>query len=54
MPEQAKWIDSLGGHSIGQPVNHPAYWNEPNLQRFQGTTLLAYIGGGSTEGSPAG
>jgi hypothetical protein len=54
IPEQAKWTDSHGGHSIGHLLNHPAFWNERNLQRFQGTTLLAYIGGGSSEGSPGG
>jgi uncharacterized damage-inducible protein DinB len=43
-PEQAKWTDGHGGHSIGQLVNHLAFWNERNLQRFQGTTLLAYSG----------
>jgi uncharacterized damage-inducible protein DinB len=43
-PDQAKWTDGKGGHSIGQLVNHLAFWNERNLQRFQGTTLLAYSG----------
>jgi uncharacterized damage-inducible protein DinB len=43
-PEQVKWTDGKGGHSIGQLVNHMAFWNEQNLHRFQGTTLLAYSG----------
>jgi uncharacterized damage-inducible protein DinB len=44
LPEQVKWTDGKGGHSIGQLVNHMAFWNEQNLHRFQGTTLLAYNG----------
>ena len=43
-PEQVKWTDGKGGHSIGQLVNHMAFWNEQNLHRFQGTPLLAYDG----------
>jgi uncharacterized damage-inducible protein DinB len=34
-PEQAKWTDGHGNHSIGQLVNHLAFWNERNLARFE-------------------
>lgn len=43
-PDQAKWTDGKGGHSIGQLVNHLAFWNERNLQVFQGRTPAAYPG----------
>ena len=43
-PEQAKWTDGKGGHSIGQLVNHMAFWNERNLQRFEAKALPAFSG----------
>lgn len=35
-PEQAKWTDGHGNHSIGQIVNHLAFWNARWLDRFNG------------------
>lgn len=43
-PEQAKWTDGHGGHSIGQLINHMAFWNARNLQQFEGKTPVAYPG----------
>jgi uncharacterized damage-inducible protein DinB len=36
--EQAAWTDSSENHSIGQIVNHLAFWNERILIAFQGNT----------------
>ncbi len=33
--EQAAWKDESGNHSIGQLVNHLAFWNERELNKFQ-------------------
>jgi len=35
-PEQAKWTDGKGNHSVGQLANHLAFWNELALEAFQG------------------
>lgn len=43
-PEQAKWTDGKGNHSIGQLANHLVFWNERNLARFEGKTPAAYSG----------
>jgi hypothetical protein len=43
-PEQAKWTDGHGNHSIGQLVAHLAFWNERNLERFEGKALSNYSG----------
>jgi len=34
-PEQARWTDGKGNHSIGQLVNHLAFWNARALQQFK-------------------
>jgi len=43
-PEQAKWTDGHGNHSIGQIVNHLAFWNSRWLERFEGKKAGAYSG----------
>ena len=43
-PEQAQWTDGRGNHSIGQLVNHLAFWNERNLEKFEGRTSKAFSG----------
>ena len=35
-PEQAKWTDGHGNHSVGMLVNHLAFWNEQSLAKFKG------------------
>jgi len=35
-PEQAKWKDKSGNHSISELVNHLIFWNERALEKFQG------------------
>jgi uncharacterized damage-inducible protein DinB len=35
-PEQAKWTSGHGDHSIGQIVNHLAFWDQRNLDTFEG------------------
>ena len=43
-PEQAQWTDGKGNHSIGQLVNHLAFWNARNLETFKGEKPAAYNG----------
>jgi uncharacterized damage-inducible protein DinB len=43
-PEQAKWTDGHGNHSIGQLVNHLAFWNARALQQFKGQKPAAFDG----------
>ena len=43
-PEQAKWTDGRGNHSIGQIVNHVAFWNARWLEKFEGKKQGAYSG----------
>ena len=43
-PDQAKWTDGHGNHSIGQLVNHMAFWSARNLQKFKGEKPDAYNG----------
>ncbi len=35
-PEQARWQDGSGNHSIGQLANHLLFWNQQQLSKFQG------------------
>ena len=42
--EQASWTDGHGNHSIGQLVNHLAFWNVRGLEKFKGEKLPAYNG----------
>jgi uncharacterized damage-inducible protein DinB len=46
-PEQAKWRDKSGNHSIGQLTNHLAFWNSEQLAKFKGEKPPAY--GGNNE-----
>jgi uncharacterized damage-inducible protein DinB len=43
-PEQAKWTGGHGNHSIGQLVNHLAFWNGRELQKLKGEKPRAYDG----------
>jgi uncharacterized damage-inducible protein DinB len=43
-PEQAKWTDGHGNHSIGQLVNHLAFWNARALEQFKGEKPAPYSG----------
>jgi hypothetical protein len=42
--EQAKWTDGHGNHSVGQLVNHLAFWNARALQEFKGEKPSAFDG----------
>jgi len=42
--EQALWKDSSGNHSIAQLANHLIFWNEQQLEKFQGKQPAAYSG----------
>ena len=42
--EQAKWTDGHGNHSIGQLVNHLAFWDSRGLEQFKGEKPGAYNG----------
>ncbi|HLH04741.1 MAG TPA: DinB family protein [Bryobacteraceae bacterium] len=42
--DQAKWTPGKNDHSIGQLVNHLAFWNERALQRFKGEKAAPYNG----------
>lgn len=43
-PEQASWTDGHGNHSIGQLVNHLAFWDERALQEFKGEKPSVFSG----------
>ncbi len=43
-PEQAKWRDKSGNHSIGQLTNHLAFWNSEQLAKFKGEKPPAFDG----------
>ncbi len=43
-PEQASWKDRAGNHSVGQLVNHLAFWNERALEKFKGEKQAAFSG----------
>src|SRR5690349_12578787 len=43
-PAQAKWTDGKGNHSVGQLVNHLAFWNQRNLDTFEGRKPPQYNG----------
>lgn len=34
-PEQAKWTDGSGNHSVGQLANHLIFWNLQQLRKFK-------------------
>jgi hypothetical protein len=35
-PEQARWTDGKGNHSVGQLTYHLLFWNQRSLQTFRG------------------
>src|SRR4051794_25376562 len=43
-PEQAKWRDKSGNHSIGQLTRHLAFWNSEQLAKFKSEKPPAYAG----------
>ncbi len=43
-PEQASWTEGHGNHSVGQLVNHLAFWDARALEKFKGEKLPAYNG----------
>jgi hypothetical protein len=43
-PEQAKWKDSSGNHSVGQLAYHLVFWNQQELARFKGEPPTKYSG----------
>jgi len=42
--EQAMWKDSSGNHSVGQLINHLAFWNAQQLAKFKGEKPGAFNG----------
>src|SRR5215469_14902307 len=43
-PEQAKWTDGHGNHSVGQLVYHIWYWNWRNLANIKGEKVEKFSG----------
>ncbi len=43
-PQQASWKDASGNHSVGQLVNHLAFWDEQALKKFKGEKPAAFSG----------
>jgi len=43
-PEQAKWSDGSGNHSIGQLANHLIFWNLNQLSKFNGERPAPFSG----------
>jgi uncharacterized damage-inducible protein DinB len=43
-PEQAKWKDGSGNHSIGQLTSHLIFWNLQQLTRFNGMPQPSFDG----------
>lgn len=43
-PEQAKWKDKSGNHSVMELANHLAYWDERTLVKFNGGELPKFDG----------
>jgi uncharacterized damage-inducible protein DinB len=43
-PDQAKWKDKSGNHSISELVNHLIFWNERALEKFQGQKTASFDG----------
>ena len=41
---QVTWTDGHGNHSIGQLVNHLAFWNARALEQFKGEKSAAFSG----------
>ena len=43
-PEQAKWKDGSGNHSIGQLASHLIFWNLDQLAKFKGEKPAPFNG----------
>jgi uncharacterized damage-inducible protein DinB len=43
-PEQAKWTDGSGNHSVGQLANHLLFWNLQQLLKFRNLPQPAFDG----------
>ena len=43
-PEQARWTDGKGNHSVGQLTYHLLFWNQRSLQTFRGKTPSKFTG----------
>jgi uncharacterized damage-inducible protein DinB len=43
-PEQARWTDGKGGHSVGQLTYHLVFWNSQELAKFKGEKPPAFGG----------
>jgi uncharacterized damage-inducible protein DinB len=43
-PEQARWTDGKGGHSVGQLTYHLVFWNSQELAKFKGEKPPAFSG----------
>ena len=43
-PEQAKWTDGSGNHSVGQLANHLIYWDLQQLRQFKNLPQPAFDG----------
>jgi len=43
-PEQAKWTDGKGNHSVGQLAYHLVFWNRQTLARLKGETPAKFSG----------
>jgi len=43
-PEQARWQDGHGNHSIGQLANHFLFWDSQELAKFKGQKPATYNG----------
>ena len=43
-PEQAKWTDGSGNHSIGQLASHLIFWNLQQLTKFKNLPQPAFDG----------
>ena len=43
-PEQARWKDKSGNHSVGQLANHLLFWNQRELMKFKGMKAAPFSG----------
>ena len=43
-PEQARWTDGKGGHSVGQLTYHLVFWDTEQLDKFKGEKPPAFSG----------
>jgi DinB superfamily len=43
-PEQARWTDGKGNHSVGQLTYHLLFWNQRSLQTFRGENPPKFTG----------